>query len=192
MLKKFRSKFNYTTEKNSVNIIRCIISYCDEYNMSEDYNSNLDKKYDPSSVAYIIYTSGSTGKPKGVIVEHIGMMNHLYEKISCMNIDENTRISQNSSQCFDISIWQFISCLITGGTVYIYGDIIYDITKFIMKLSEDKINILEIVPSYLGTLLDNADMDSIKSTSLKYLVVTGEMLKTELVNRWFEYVKNRG
>lgn len=178
------------TEKRDININRCIISYCDEYNMSEDYNSNLDKKYDPSSVAYIIYTSGSTGKPKGVIVEHIGMMNHLYEKISCMNIDENTRISQNSSQCFDISIWQFISCLITGGTVYIYGDIIYDITKFIMKLSEDKINILEIVPSYLGTLLDNADMDSIKSTSLKYLVVTGEMLKTELVNRWFEYVKN--
>lgn len=178
------------TEKRDININNCIISYCDEYSASKEYSDNFNKKYDPFSVAYIIYTSGSTGKPKGVIVEHIGMMNHLLEKISCMNIDENTRIAQNSSQCFDISIWQFMSCLITGGTVYIYDDIIYDINKFSMKLSEDKINILEIVPSYLGTLLDNADMDIIISASLKYLVVTGEMLKTELVNRWFENVKN--
>ncbi|MCU0288710.1 MAG: AMP-binding protein, partial [Acidobacteria bacterium] len=32
-------------------------------------------------LAYIIYTSGSTGKPKGAMVEHIGMMNHMWAKV---------------------------------------------------------------------------------------------------------------
>ncbi|HYV09752.1 MAG TPA: amino acid adenylation domain-containing protein, partial [Pyrinomonadaceae bacterium] len=44
--------------------------------------ANLALPFAPESLAYVIYTSGSTGKPKGVMIEHIGMLNHLFAKIA--------------------------------------------------------------------------------------------------------------
>jgi non-ribosomal peptide synthetase component F len=40
--------------------------------ISQQQDSNLNKKIGPGNLAYLIYTSGSTGKPKGVLVEHKG------------------------------------------------------------------------------------------------------------------------
>ncbi len=40
----------------------------------------LDNIVTPGHLAYVIYTSGSTGNPKGVMVEHAGMLNHLFAR----------------------------------------------------------------------------------------------------------------
>ena len=41
-------------------------------------DSNIDTVVNPEDLAYVIFTSGSTGTPKGAMVEHRGMVNHLY------------------------------------------------------------------------------------------------------------------
>ncbi|GGE47148.1 amino acid adenylation domain-containing protein [Pedobacter psychrotolerans] len=141
----------------------------------------------PGDLAYIIYTSGSTGKPKGAMVEHGGMMNHLFAKVSDMQITADSIVVQNASQCFDISVWQFFVALMAGGKTAVYGrELVLDPVSFMQQLTLDKITILELVPSYLSILLGLIDdgIEPPEFPELKYLVMTGEALKPKLVNRW--------
>ncbi|MGY0035029.1 AMP-binding protein [Pedobacter sp. NJ-S-72] len=71
-------------------------------------------------LSYVIYTSGSTGKPKGVLVEHRGMLNHLYAKINSLKMDEQSIVAYIASYTFDISVWQMFCALLTGGQTVIY------------------------------------------------------------------------
>ena len=67
------------------------------------------------NLAYVIYTSGSTGIPKGAMLEHRGMVNHLFAKQRALRLGPPTAVAQNASQCFDISVWQFLVALLVGG-----------------------------------------------------------------------------
>ena len=77
---------------------------------------------EPGDLANVFFTSGSTGLPKGAMIEHVGMLNHLYAKINLLGMTETSVVVQNASHCFDISVWQFLAPLMTGGTVAIYGN----------------------------------------------------------------------
>ena len=149
--------------------------------------SNFVSNTTPANLAYVIYTSGSTGNPKGVLVEHIGMMNHLFAKINDLNINSESIMSQTASFAFDISVWQFFAALVTGGQTVVYSDeIILAPDRFISRVVEDKITILEIVPSYLSLLLEVLESKPAHLPSLEFLLVTGEAIHSRLVNRWFE------
>ena len=149
---------------------------------------NLQKKISVHSLSYVIYTSGSTGAPKGAMVEHLGMLNHLYAKINTLKLTKDSIVAQNASQCFDISIWQFFSALMTSGQTVIYSkQSILNPPAFINKVYKDFVTILEVVPSYLAVLLDYEDMKEIQSNvydHLNYLMVTGETLITAIANQW--------
>ena len=140
----------------------------------------------PKGLAYIIYTSGSTGDPKGVMVEHIGMVNHLYSKVNTFNIDQSSRVLQNARQTFDISVWQFFCALIEGGTTYIYSiDHALSLSRFLNSLKDDKITVAEVVPSYLDVLLEECRDADFTLPDLQFMIATGEALHRELVSRWF-------
>lgn len=143
---------------------------------------------DPEEIAYIIYTSGSTGKPKGVMIHHGGMLNHLYAKIHDLKIDSDSVVVQNAPATFDISIWQMLAPLVTGGQVVIYSNqLILSIPDFCDQLTKDKVSILEVVPSYLNILIEELEgMQGTYFRHLKFLVVTGETLHRSLVDRWFD------
>lgn len=145
----------------------------------------LDNLPVPSSLAYIIYTSGSTGNPKGVMIEHQGMLNHLYAKINDLEIDRNSKIAFTASYTFDISVWQMFSALLCGGRTCIYSqDIVLEPSNLLRLFNQDAITIAEVVPSYLSTLVDVPEVQLL--TELRYLLVTGEALHVWLVNKWFE------
>lgn len=104
----------------------------------------------PLGLAYIIYTSGSTGAPKGAMVQHVGMLNHLYSKINTFNINDRSKVLQNARHTFDISVWQFFAALLEGGTTFIYKkERTLSISSFIKNLYRDGITVAEVVPSYL-------------------------------------------
>lgn len=148
----------------------------------------------PGNLSYAIYTSGSTGKPKGVMIEHRGMLNHLYSKIGVLGLCAGSVVIQNASQSFDISVWQFLAALICGGTVIVYDkDLVLNIGAFITSLQRDKPTILEVVPSYLSAMLDQLEdnNDFHPLDSLTYMVVTGEELKPGLATRWFSLFPGR-
>ncbi|HLP57970.1 MAG TPA: amino acid adenylation domain-containing protein, partial [Candidatus Deferrimicrobium sp.] len=159
---------------------------------SNDKNSDAQTKnhhpgagFNTANLAYIIYTSGSTGKPKGAMVEHIGMMNHMWAKVRTLQITSASIVAQTASHTFDISVWQFFVALTQGGCTVIYPEsIIMDPMKLAGLLVENRVTILELVPSYLAILLDAIE-NRVPRLALAYLLVTGEEIKPALVNRWF-------
>jgi len=160
-------------------------------------NTSLKVNYRTSDLAYVIYTSGSTGLPKGAMVEHLGMLNNVYAKIPLLNLSNQDVIAQTASQCFDISVWQCLTGLICGATVQIYPDAIaHDPGKLLAHAEQDKVTILESVPSLIQSFIDIAHdaqasnsntqetAPTNKLTHLRWLMPTGEALSSELARQW--------
>src|SRR5215469_14216435 len=140
----------------------------------------------PDQLAYIYFTSGSTGEPKGAMCEHAGMLNHLFAKIDDLKIGEGDVVAQTAPQCFDISLWQLVSALLVGGrTLIVEQETILDAKRFIDMIVEGRVNVVQVVPSYLEVLVSYLAQHSRELPDLRYVLVTGEALKKELVQRWF-------
>ncbi|HKX29636.1 MAG TPA: amino acid adenylation domain-containing protein, partial [Blastocatellia bacterium] len=138
-------------------------------------------------LAYVIFTSGSTGVPKGAMVEQRGMLNHLHAKIWEMSLNEGDVVAQNASQCFDISVWQFLAALLVGGRVQIFNDeIAHDPAGLPDQAELRQVTILEIVPSMLRAMLTEAADRRAKAklTALRRLILTGEALPPDLCREW--------
>src|SRR2546430_2490433 len=94
----------------------------EDLQIQEGRRENLPTRLHPANLAYIIYTSGSTGTPKGVMVEHRGMLNHIYAKMADVQLTGADTLAQNGPQCFDISVWQSLAALMIGGRVQVFKD----------------------------------------------------------------------
>ncbi|PZD92996.1 hypothetical protein DNH61_25410 [Paenibacillus sambharensis] len=148
---------------------------------------NLELEVSGEDLAYVIYTSGSTGTPKGTMIEHAGMLNHMLAEIDELGISGGTVLAQNASHCFDVSVWQFFAALLVGGTTAIYPNtLIMEPEQLVSRLQEDKVSILEVVPSYLAVLMDVMEAGGHRLEDLRYLMITGETVKPAMVGRWFE------
>ncbi|WP_240138467.1 non-ribosomal peptide synthetase [Streptomyces sp. MUM 178J] len=139
-------------------------------------------------LAYVIFTSGSTGRPKGAMVHHRGMNNHLLAKVEDLALTEADTVVQNAPLTFDVSVWQMIAPLLTGGRVLAVGQLLAaDPTGLFRLVAHDGVTVLEVVPSLLRAALDTWDegAEVPELPGLRWLVVTGEELPTELCRRWF-------
>jgi amino acid adenylation domain-containing protein len=142
-------------------------------------------------LAYVIYTSGSTGVPKGVMIEHGGMINHLWAKIQGLPLGPSDRIAQTASQTFDISVWQLLAALVLGGRVEIFpDDVAQDPQRLLEGVERGRITILETVPSLLRVLVEEAERGAtVKNlrpglAALRWMIPTGEALPPELTAAW--------
>ncbi|MGB7921864.1 MAG: amino acid adenylation domain-containing protein, partial [Pyrinomonadaceae bacterium] len=155
---------------------------------------NLPPRSTPRNLAYVIYTSGSTGQPKGAMLEHRGMINHLYAKLNDLELSASDTVAQTASQCFDISVWQYLAALLAGGRTLIVGDeVAHDATRLMETVGRERVTILEVVPSLLRAMLETlngqAGIDSLNGgdkplRELRWLMATGEALAPELCRQW--------
>ncbi|GCD33108.1 amino acid adenylation protein [Streptomyces chrestomyceticus JCM 4735] len=137
-------------------------------------------------LAYIYFTSGSTGEPKGAMCEHAGLLNHLFAKIDDLEIGPGRTVAQTAPRCFDISLWQLIAALLVGGrTFLVEQDAILDVPRFVDRITEGRVNVLQVVPSYLEAVLSYLEQHPRALPDLRYVSATGEALKPELAQRWF-------
>jgi len=147
---------------------------------------NLGVPVTQGQLAYIYFTSGSTGEPKGAMCEHAGMLNHLFAKIADLEIGHGSVVAQTAPQCFDISLWQLLSALLTGGrTALIEQDVILDARRFVDQITREQVTTLQVVPSYLEAILSYLERCPRELPRLRYVSVTGEALKAEIAQRWF-------
>jgi amino acid adenylation domain-containing protein/non-ribosomal peptide synthase protein (TIGR01720 family) len=154
---------------------------------------NPDIHVSGNDLSYVLFTSGSTGAPKGVMVEHIGVLNNILNKVHDFQITETSRIAQTASQGFDISVWQMFIALTQGGTTIMYDDnSILDVDRLIVSLKNDRISLLEVVPSYLVLMLERVKeaLPSGSTIPLTDLVLTGETADANHVRQWFELFPN--
>ncbi|MCW3467115.1 non-ribosomal peptide synthetase [Chitinophaga nivalis] len=146
----------------------------------------LQTQPSPDDLAYVIYTSGSTGKPKGVMVEHKGMLNHLYAKINDLQMNHHTVQAYTASYTFDISVWQMFSALLVGGETIVFTDqLIFQPAVLMDAVEQHQVSILELVPSYLASVLQ--EEISIPLPRLQYLMVTGEVISQHVLAQWFAH-----
>src|SRR5918999_1450889 len=119
-------------------------------------DGNLVVGVAPDQLAYIYFTSGSTGEPKGAMCEHAGMLNHLYAKIEDLEIGERQVVAQTAPQCFDISLWQLVSALLVGGrTLLVEQEVILDVERFVDRIVDARVGVLQVVPSYLDAVVSH-------------------------------------
>ncbi|MDO8844058.1 non-ribosomal peptide synthetase [Methylicorpusculum sp.] len=139
----------------------------------------------PNQLAYVIFTSGSTGIPKGAMVEQKGMLNNLLSKVATLNLTTSDAIAQTASQCFDISVWQFLAALVAGGCIHILPDEVSHDPQRLLEIVEGQgITVLESVPSLIKEMLE---IDShVLLSKLRWMLPTGEALPPDLCQRWLK------
>ncbi|MEU4266840.1 amino acid adenylation domain-containing protein [Streptomyces sp. NPDC026092] len=138
------------------------------------------------ALAYIYFTSGSTGEPKGAMVEHAGLLNHLLAKVEDLRVGPGSAVAQTASQCFDISLWQlFAGPLVGGRTLLVEQEAVLDVHRFLDLIARERVNVLQVVPSYLDVLVSALERTPRGLPDLESVSATGEALRAELVRRWF-------
>ena len=165
---------------------------------AEDHaDGNLGVAVGPDQLAYIYFTSGSTGEPKGAMCEQAGMLNHLQAKIHDLGVREGAVVAQIAPQCFDISLWQLVSALLVGGrTLLVEQEVILDVERFVDTVVDGRVNVMQVVPSYLEAVLSYLEQHPRELPDLTCVSATGEALKKELAQRFFavqqSFVADRG
>lgn len=138
--------------------------------------------------AYTIYTSGSTGLPKGAIIRHDGAIDHIYAQFDALELQQGFSFLQSAPASSDISVWQFLAPILFGGkTVIADKETICNPEHLFKLIKEEKLTLIELVPVVLSSLLDYVSNLSAQQRSLPNLqcmMITGEYVAVELVNRW--------
>ncbi|MEU8708321.1 non-ribosomal peptide synthetase [Streptomyces sp. NPDC048565] len=135
--------------------------------------------------AYLIYTSGSTGEPKGVVVEH--------GQLAASTLARRTVYPGRpvfllvSPLAFDSSVAGLWGTLTAGGHLVVATpDEVRDPELLVELIERHQVTQLLCVPSLYSVLLDAArSLGGERLSSLETVVVAGEPLPPELVDRHF-------
>jgi amino acid adenylation domain-containing protein/non-ribosomal peptide synthase protein (TIGR01720 family) len=150
-------------------------------------NSSTDDpvaEVDGQNIVYVIYTSGSTGKPKGVMVTNRSLVNLCYGLQSFFDNQSVRNTALITSLSFDISVNQIFPTLIFGKTLHVIPNHIKYDSRAVMRYSaEQKIHLMDCVPSYLNSVL--TEINEAVQTDLRYLLVGGEKVERSLLQKVF-------
>jgi non-ribosomal peptide synthetase-like protein len=132
----------------------------------------------PHDLCYVIYTSGTTGRPKGVLTEHRNVVHFVRAfNLVCRTSPED-RIYQGFSLGFDGSVEEIWMAFSNGATLVVAEK---DAPRFgnelARYLARQRVTFLSTVPTMLTTMSEPVP-------SLRQLVVSGEVCRPQLVERW--------
>ncbi|WP_331765212.1 amino acid adenylation domain-containing protein (plasmid) [Streptomyces sp. NBC_01384] len=128
----------------------------------------------PDNLAYVMYTSGSTGVPKGVAITHHGVVNGVLRLATVVGVGPGSRMLAATSVNFDVSVFETMTALATGGVV----EVVRDVLELVERESWDG-GVISSVPSVFSEALDQLA----GKTRVDTLVFAGEALPGSLVER---------
>src|SRR5262249_2887417 len=144
----------------------------------------------PTHLGYAIYTSGSTGLPKGVLIEHRGLLNHLWTKIVDLGLGPQDVVAQNASCSFDISVWQMLAALAAGGCVQVISERdSADPQRLLEVVEATGVRVLETGPTLLATMVEEQLCQAeqrLKLKALRWLISNAEALPGWQAEQWLE------
>ena len=147
---------------------------------------NLTNRSQPASAAYVIYTSGSTGQPKGVVIPNHAIANHCVDCRKVYGLSERDRVLQFSSFNFDASFEQILPALISGATLIVRDNEVWNTREFADKLRDLQLTVADIPTAYWHQLATewSATPEAIPSNALRLVIVGGEALSPEKLTLW--------
>ncbi|MFE2298931.1 amino acid adenylation domain-containing protein [Streptomyces sp. NPDC059445] len=128
----------------------------------------------PDNLAYVMYTSGSTGKPKGAALTHRGVVDGVRELIGVLDAPPGWRMLAGTSVNFDVSLFELLTTLSTGGTAEI-------VANALALAERDRWDghIVSGVPSVLGELAGHLG----NAPDVHTVVLAGDVLPGRLVRQ---------
>jgi acyl-CoA synthetase (AMP-forming)/AMP-acid ligase II len=126
-----------------------------------------------------MYTSGSTGNPKGVVVPRSALENHMAWFLDEFEVGPDDRVLQRTTPIFDASVWEFWAPMMSGAClVQLDGEAKRDPAEIAAAVRRHRITVLQVVPSLLRALLDEADF--VTADTLRLVFSGGEPLTAAL------------
>ena len=152
--------------------------------LQNESTANPETSISPDNLAYVIYTSGSTGNPKGAMNSHRGVCNLLQWAHEKYQLHANDRVLQNTTFSFDASVWELFWPLMAGASMVLARPGGHRDHTYLRELiNEYHITTVQLVPSMLGTFLDEPGVES--CVSLRLVFAIGELLPADVVRRFF-------
>ncbi|MEE0867214.1 MAG: amino acid adenylation domain-containing protein [Clostridia bacterium] len=161
-----------------------IVKTCPDMEIVEKrVNETIDT--DP---VYIMYTSGSTGTPKGVVVSHKGVYDYVLWTSTEFGFTKDDIFGNQAPFYFDNSIFDIYGCLITGATLVIIPEVLFN---FPLKLPEyvNDMNITVIfwVPTVMINIANSGVLETAQMNALKKVLFCGEVMPNTQLNIWRRY-----
>ncbi|WP_328443611.1 amino acid adenylation domain-containing protein [Streptomyces sp. NBC_00386] len=128
----------------------------------------------PDNLAYVMYTSGSTGKPKGAAITHRGVVDGVRELVDVLGTPPGWRMLAGTSVNFDVSVFELLTTLTTGGTAEIVAN-----TLALAERDSWDGHIVSGVPSVLSELVPHLG----KAPDIRTVVLAGDVLPGRLVRQ---------
>ena len=164
-----------------------------DHEVWEGSTDNLKSICKPENLAYCIYTSGTSGTPKGVMLKQCNVVNYCYRnRYNVMNHAIEcgySKIVSVTNYTFDIFVTEILLSLINGMTVYLTNSKEQnDVRALSDVIVQNDIEILQSTPSRINMMLSDINGRRVFE-KLKYLLIGGEKLEAETVNRLSKITK---
>lgn len=156
-------------------------------------NIEFTEDCDEQSPLYIYFSSGTTGLPKGIIGRNIGMYHFISWEVKEFQITSDFHVSQFTPICHDPFLRDTLVPLAVGACIYIPEgrEEILSGVKLTDFLNRNQINLVHATPSLFRILLQNDAITNDDFEKLSYVLLAGELVNGELLERWYEIFDDR-
>ncbi|WP_340679274.1 amino acid adenylation domain-containing protein [Paraglaciecola sp.] len=140
---------------------------------------------DPANLAYLLYTSGSSGRPKGAKIANQSLWNLCHWYIDFADLNADSVLLQPIPLSFDASIKNIFAPLMVGAKLVLPAPGPYDPKSWAQLIKQQKISILNCVPSVFYPIIDSVKSQSFAPLqSLKLLALGGESADINRLTPW--------
>jgi len=180
----------YTDDGKNVEIAEINDSFYK--NREAEYENPAELEYTPDDKIYIYFTSGSTGTPKAILGRNGSLLHFINWETGEFGINNETRVSQLTSQCHDPYLRDVFVPLCAGGTVCIPKEkaTILEPRSLINWIEASGVNLIHCTPSLFNVF--NSDiLTADKFEHLKYILLAGEKVNPGRLAKWYGIFKDR-
>jgi amino acid adenylation domain-containing protein len=150
----------------------------DETGTESEHRLGAELKSRSNCLVYVLYTSGSTGRPKGVAIEHRCAVAFATWARRVFTDEEFAGVLFSTSICFDLSVFELLVTLASGGKVIVAENAL----ELPTLPAANEVKMINTVPSAMAELVRTNGIPRSAIT----INLAGEPLAQSLVDKLYE------